>query len=464
MKVFVCMRPGVDGFSPFDESALEAALRLDGAEVRVVSLCPEAGHAALRELTRLGAKEVFALTDPAFAGSDTLATARVLAAFFAKRPADLILCGRKSLEGETAQVGPMLAALLNVPLFPYALSLEARGGAVFCRGRGREAELALPALVTVERTNPLRFPSVRSKRGEVVVLSRIDAGIDRALCGFEGSPTRVLKVSENTAGRRRCRFIAAREFESVWQKAGEPAEKPRPKEAAEKIKTAFAIGEEAALLAETLAETVTRLDGSDLYAVVNAVKRDDPDAVLWDADEDGRVLAPMAAALLGAGLCADCTGLMTVGGRLHGFRPTHAGSTVAEIDCLRRPAMATVRPSATMERVIVSGGAGIAGAYGRLRAFAKRIGACVGASRALVDSGEAPYEEQIGLTGRSVCPALYVAIGISGALRHMCAVENAGIVVAVNPDRNAPVFDYADYGIVCTFEEFLDAVGENLKP
>ena len=83
--------------------------------------------------------------------------------------------------------------------------------------------------------------------------------------------------------------------------------------------------------------------------------------------------------------------------------------------------------------------------------FAKSLGAGLGASRGLVDAGYAPYERQVGITGRTVAPKLYIAIGISGAVHHTAAIEGSRYIVAINPDRCAPIFDYCDFGCVDSF-------------
>ena len=133
------------------------------------------------------------------------------------------------------------------------------------------------------------------------------------------------------------------------------------------------------------------------------------------------------------------------------YRPARACNITAKIKCVTRPQMATVRPEGAGGGIIVSGGRGVADSFDKIRKFAEHIGAEVGASRAAVDASAAPYEEQIGLTGKAVSPDIYIAVGISGAVQHTCAIENSGIVIAVNPDKEAKIFDYADYGVLSEF-------------
>ena len=133
------------------------------------------------------------------------------------------------------------------------------------------------------------------------------------------------------------------------------------------------------------------------------------------------------------------------------YRPAQGGNITAKIKCETLPQMATVRTKAESCDIIVSGGKGVIDNIDKVKELAQKLGASFGASRGLVDSGSADYEYQIGLTGKTVSPKIYIAIGISGAIHHTCAIEGAKTVIAINPDKDARIFEYADYGIV---EEF----------
>ena len=113
--------------------------------------------------------------------------------------------------------------------------------------------------------------------------------------------------------------------------------------------------------------------------------------------------------------------------------------------------MATVRTKSESSDIIVALGKGVAESLDEVKDFAKTICAELGASRGMVDSGKLPYEMQVGLTGKTVSPKIYIAIGISGAVHHTCAIEGADTVIAINPDKDARIFEYADYGIVSEF-------------
>lgn len=244
-------------------------------------------------------------------------------------------------------------------------------------------------------------------------------------------------------------------------------------------------------------------DGPHSRAVATLIAQRRPEIVLAGATARGRSLMPRLAVLLRTGLTADCTGLEIdpESGNLLQTRPAFGGNVMATIVTRRhRPQMATVRPrvmapaarngAATPEvrrwtppdemmeedvlilhraeespetvniaeaRVLVAGGAGIGGAegFGRLRELAELLGGEVAASRVAVDAGWAPYSRQVGQTGRTVQPDLYVAVGISGSVQHRAGMQSSGLIVAVNTDPYAPIFRVADYGVVGDWREVL---------
>ena len=450
MKIIVCAKIIKGEINPFDASALECALRLS-SDVTVVSMAPPSAMGELTRLTRLGAK-VIAVTDNAFAGSDTLATSYVLSSVIKKLPYDLIFCGRQTIDGDTAQVGPCLATMLNITPITNVMEICSVTDEIKCNTRMGEESHPLPALLTVERICELRFPGLFSKPGEVEVWDNSKVGADLSKCGLNGSPTKVLQTFENAKGKRKCRFIEKSELDGLIKelRTKDKATKIIPV-SEKKLKSVWAIGHEVENEAKAISEEVIFIDEKDPIKIAEMAKEQKPEVILWNADLWGRKNAPIVSALLNTGLCADCTALETDGEKLYMYRPAAGGNIIAKIECKTFPQMATVRTVSDYTDIIVSGGKGVAEHIDKLKEFADKYNADLCASRGLVDMGKMPYNTQVGLTGKTVSPKIYIAVGISGAVHHTCAIENADTVIAINPDKDARIFEYADYGIIDKF-------------
>ncbi len=455
-RVVVCVRQGLDGeLGPFDACAYEMALRLEDAEVTLLSMGPATASELLLRLTRLGAKKAILLSDKAFAGADTLATAYALSLAVRRLAPDLVLCGRQTLIGDTAQTGPMLSELAGLSLATGVMGIRSLdGGRALLDTREGGAEVALPALLTVERVGALRLPRLRSKVGEVEVWDAAALGADTARCGLGGSPTRVVKTVENRSGRRKCQMIRRDQLDEVI--AHSLAHRGEAEAVAgksdERLARVCIVGEAPRAFAETVSDDITLLELTDADELVERIRALSPTAVLWGSDSASKRLAAQVAARLGLGLCADCTALAVEGGELMMIRPALSGSVIARIRSLTLPAMATVRTeSGSASDVIVGAGMGVKDELDRVRAFAERWNAELCASRRLVDNGYATYDMQVGLTGKVVSPPVYIAVGISGAVHHIVGMQRAATVIAINPDKDAPIFDYADYGVVDAF-------------
>lgn len=202
------IREGVSStINPYDKYALEAALRLReeyGGKISAISMGPPQAADAIRETYSRGVDAGYLLTDSSFAGADTLATAYTLAAGIRKIGRfDLIICGKQAIDGDTAQVGPELAELLDIPQVAYVRKIGISEGLLIVEreleGRFEKIELSLPALFTVtNEVGELRSPSLKevlkAKNREVVRWGAEDLGVERDRIGLSGSATRVVKI------------------------------------------------------------------------------------------------------------------------------------------------------------------------------------------------------------------------------------------------------------------------------
>ena len=202
------VREGVTSMiNPFDTYALEEGVLLKeqhGGEVVAVTMGPPQAETALRECVAVGADEAVLVSDRAFAGSDTWATSRTLAAALGKIGFDLVICGKQAIDGDTAQVGPGMAVHLNLPQATYVNKVREVGEDKIVVERLIEEgieimELPLPALLTVVKDiNTPRLPSLkgkmRAKKAEVQTLTAKDLELSAGTTGLDGSPTRVLRI------------------------------------------------------------------------------------------------------------------------------------------------------------------------------------------------------------------------------------------------------------------------------
>ena len=212
---------GEEIINPADLNALEEALKLKdktAAEVIVCSMGPKSAEKLLSRTAAMGADKLYLLTDRRFAGSDTFATAGVLTAFLKKiGDVDLVLCGRRSIDGETAQVGAELAALCGYPLAVNSTAIELADGVMICESLyehyTQKVALPLPAVVTCYNSiNSPRMPSIRGLRAaeniQVQTYSMEDFELYEDGCGLRGSPTRVVKITRNVVRLRASRKLS----------------------------------------------------------------------------------------------------------------------------------------------------------------------------------------------------------------------------------------------------------------
>jgi electron transfer flavoprotein alpha subunit len=271
----------------------------------------------------------------------------------------------------------------------------------------------------------------------------------------------------------------------------------------------------AATLAAHGADRVHLVDARELAAyategyaraVAQIITNEKPKVVLIPYTAMGKDLAPRIAARVGAGLVSDVVKLTVKDGKLQARRPMYAGKTFATVEWVGEPAMATLRANVfplapadaarkaetvtadvdvadqrakvvstqataagkielTEAQIVVSGGRGLKGPenFHLIEELAAALGAAVGASRAVVDAGWVDHHYQVGQTGKTVSPSLYIAAGISGAIQHLAGMSSSKVIVAINKDADAPIFKVANYGLVGDIFELLPKLTEAAK-
>ena len=571
-------RDGVNVISAYDLRAIAQAVDLKnrlGFETVAVTMGPPQAREALVDALGMGIDRAVHLQDRAFAGSDTLATARALARWLKREAFDLILLGKYSLDAETGQVGPEIAELLGIAQITGVRKLDLEGDRILAERESDEGveqvEARMPAVLTcAERLiNPLKIDAktraaAQSRAVESVTAAELDA--DAAKFGFAGSPTWVQEVRAQESPKVECKMIdatdpdrAAAEVLTALEKMG--ALKPRVHNrspiaaqvrkavrgrdvwvavetslddeitlcslellsAGDRLATKLggalvavalpgAAARHAGLLASYGADHLLLVESPALEnyspdtaaaAIARLVQERTPWALLLCASERGRDWGPRLAARLGLGLTGDAVGLELDGdGRMVALKPAFGGNIVAPILSKTYPQMATVRQgvlelaapnparaaeietvhveigapmthlinsSSNLDRsiapldgaeVVVGIGMGVGGPAGIevVKDFARTIGAALCATRRVTDKGWVARQLQVGLTGKAIGPRLYFTVGIRGVPNHTVGIKRAGIVVAINNDPEAVIFERANLGLVGDWEPITRAL------
>ncbi len=561
------VREGVPAIiNPPDLHAIEEALRLKekyGGSLSIVSMGPPKGDITLRESVAMGADNVYLVTDGAMVGSDTWATSYTLSQSIKKigNP-DIILFGRRALDGETQQVGPQTAMWLGIPEVAYSdkiLDIDMKKKTAKLQ-RTTEfdtevVEVAMPFVATItENSNTPREATlegmIKSMTYQVTRYSKTDIDADPAKIGLAASPTKVIKVRpppkmrnpeiiQNDDLNKTVEFLISKIKDSIkGMKSMESGyEKPAPvtkvddsiwvyidhfdgelnktsleilgaaRRVADLMDTnlgaviigendehlidmAFKYGADEAYYCE--AKNAKKYD-NDIYtkALEMMINKYKPNSVFYPGTSNSRELASTTAIHVNTGLIADCI-IFDVDekGQLQATRPDFGGKETSTIICPNnKPVMVTTRSgvfSALPERnfkgkiykesigevesrfkitdykniektnelaaaqVVVGAGRGFVNKDNLKMGeeLAEKIGGILGISKPLADAGWYRKDRQVGQTGTTIRPNLYIALGISGAIQHLVGIQGAKRIIAINSDPEAQIFENCDYGVI----------------
>ncbi|WP_016730314.1 FAD-binding protein [Saccharolobus islandicus] len=577
------VREGVPAvINPPDLHAIEEAVRLKeryGAKTIVITMGPPQADSALREALAMGIDEAYLISDRAMAGADTWATSYTISKAVQKLGgADLILFGRRAVDGETEQVGPQTGKWLGLPVIGYVSEIKKLEKDKIVVTRTTEfdeevIEAPIPTVLTMlEVANKPRQPDIlsliKAKTAKITVWNKDDIKAEPDKIGLAGSPTKVIKVQPPPKTRKAeiidgkkdiekaAKWFLDKIFESLKEDESTLKEyvKPKPKvkvngeiwvyidhigekpnrasfeimgearriaDLMDTSLSAVIVGGEAtkSLIDETFeygADKVYFVEtkGFDRYdnevytrALAKVIKKYKPEAVFFPGTKNTRELASTTAIEVNTGLIADCTNFdVDDKGVLLSTRPDFGGKEMSTIICPKhRPVMVTVRAGVFMPLPRVPGRKGelvreeIDDLFTRLKVLDYRViekrnilaeadivvgvgrgirspenikmaeelasllGGVVGVSKPLADMGWYPKERQVGQTGTTIRPKVYIALGVSGAVQHLVGILSSRKIGAINLDPSAPIFENCDFGVVGDIFEIVPKMVELLK-
>jgi electron transfer flavoprotein alpha subunit len=516
-----------------------------GGTSTVFTLGPPPAEDVLREAIAWGADDGVLITDVAFAGSDTLATARALAAALDREgPFDLVLAGRNSVDADTGQVGPEVAELLDLPFVTGVKQLDLGEGQlrVVCEEDDGQSEriVRLPAVVsTAERlcepakVDPEGRAAVSSERIRVLTAADLGAGpwgedgsgtyvgevrvleMDRAHRLLSGSvedqvdeAVRLLvERGALSAALPGSRVIATRSRNIGGRAVAVVVEPGREQLTAELLGGATTLADEIEGHVVALSADGAPVEEDVARAVAQWATATQPWAILlpsttWGREVGGRVAARVQAGLTGDAVALEVSRTVSTGdARLLAWKPAFGGRLVAAIYCSSPIQMATVRAGvlsapggaldvertslsaeprgrvqvlsttrdddiedlATAQRVVCVGVGVKPDEYPDLEPLVHVLDAQLAATRKVTDNAWLPRARQVGITGHSIAPQLYIGIGVSGKFNHAVGIRAAGTVLAVNNDPDAPIWDHADIGIVAEWREVVPLLAARLS-
>ncbi len=443
-NILVLLKIYKGDLNPFDECALECALSYPESKVTVLAMSPLSHLETLENLTRLGCDAIL-VSDKLYAGSDTIATTKVLAKTVELYNPDLIFCGRQSIDGNTAQVPIMLSELTGYKLVNKVISIERENAKT---REDKSYVLGNKQLLTFEKFKLLRAPSIFSKKREVRIITNEELDLPVESVGLFGSPTQVIKSYANETDRRFCKFINFSKLDEIVYTSliVMPDEKVEKVNKAPLIHYVGNLNDVALKYGEQVQEI--KVDGLSIDEVIKLIEKIKPKIILWE-EREYKQLAARVAIRMNVGLCADCVSFNYVKNQFIITRPALGGDVIADIVSKSPISMATIKATNTEEYgIAIVIGRGTLHCLKHMDKIADDFRAKIYCTRPLADSGVIDYSHQVGLTGISIAPRVCIVIGTSGAVQNIVGINKSKTIIAINNDKKAKIFDYSDYGII----------------